>query len=585
MGTKQSRSASHQPPPPSSTLTTSSKSRLTQWQLPTDLIERIALFVPDSLSFFAFLDAINTADGVLGDLAHFLALRHYIHADVLWPHSARLTYPVVPSSHVWPRHGGEPTRTAVTLASLSAVATYHSIVELPEGLVDMTRFQSKLPATTTLLLETSARHQRLHEAIGTWSNKHACASYAIPRGIDGPPSLAHLDALYMGLCTPTSRTAHTDLVAFLETSHVTKFSLVSTLVFTSAMLSHVVRWLETCPVVSFHFGRSGFLAPLDVVPAFYKALAECATLVDLTLHEVKLPTGFAFAGQVARVARCNVASVGPFLAGMPHVHTLSLELPPKSIAWGDHAHRFVLPLLVHLEIHHLLPAAVQRLCQALCDSTVESLTLVNNDKDFSTIESSLCMHWLAQYVPRWPRLERLHLSHYCMHATETETHAFGHGLRQAKRLRSLRIDETKAVRISDLAPHVANMPHLHELAIHAGALKSVSSWAATGNPFSQLFANRTLHAVAIVVSETNDSVVQRLAEALVGNRTIRELSCRVAAKDVKMVVDVLGARSIPTMKLQLQVKHAGPDFKAKVRALAKSQPQEIYLIQVIELLR
>ncbi|KAF0715266.1 Aste57867_3480 [Aphanomyces stellatus] len=576
---------SHLALPPPSRIPPTAKPPLTTWQLPTDLVERVAFFLPDSISFFAWLDALNTSDGGgLGDLVHFLALRGHIHPTVLWPHSPCLRYPVVPSSQVWPHQDATP----FSLASLAAVARYHSVVELPHGLVvDMGHFRSLLPSSIVLHLRTTSRQPSLwpHE-IGSWGSG-PCGTYVIPRSLP-PSSVAHLDALYMGICTSSTVSAVDELLAFLETSNVTKFSLISPIRFTPTRLGHVVRWLQARPVCEFKFGRWDFGATLDAMASFYTAVAECSTLGDLTLYDVKLPRfpttpGFALPSHKARVVKCewNVRDIETLLSCLQNARTLALELPPNSKAWGEAAHRLVLPSLVHLELHYLVRSSIRALCHALSGSAVESVVLTNYETDFTLSESVQSVHCIAEYIPRWPQLKRLDLSQFYMR--DMDARALGKGLSQAKRLASVKLDHTKTIYLSSLAPHLATMPQLQTLTIAASVLKSLTSWTEKGNVFSQLFENRSLETVSIFVDEIDGAVVYRLAEALRTNGTIRELACRVAVKDVPMLIEALGARPIPTRKVHLRVTNGGPGFNAKLSALVRAQPQEIYMISTLDL--
>ncbi|CAK4098139.1 unnamed protein product [Aphanomyces euteiches] len=252
--------------------------------LPAELLQYIALFLADSETFFACLDAFQACN-LLGDLLCFTKLRETMEPCCLWP-QVRLGHSPTPSE----------------LASLEIAVKYTTGIQLG-GIFDVHWLHRPSFAVTTISVYLKACPFEVPSLamVHDWSIQLARLSV---RHLDIPA--IHVEALQPLFTAESSLSslrldlgsypdALETILAFLRVSKLTSLTLDSS---TSCCTSysipphlfpHLISWLRREPVESLCLSYLDFRPVELLLPAFFDALALSTSLEHLTLKHSTLP--------------------------------------------------------------------------------------------------------------------------------------------------------------------------------------------------------------------------------------------------------------------------------------------------------
>ncbi|KAF0694107.1 Aste57867_14993 [Aphanomyces stellatus] len=341
-----------------------------QFQLPPELLQRIALFIPDTNKFFAYLEAFHQEEGVLGNLQHLWALSTGgAERDRLWP-SLRVdsgdvnnfkalympilaNYPIV---HVFKVFDLEFLERASESSSIA-------ISGFPEEDSDI----------TTLPLDAWYRTlPALRISDVTYHNmeRHAAMDHLLTV----LPHMPHLRALNLTCACVPSISA---LIDFVVSSKLTSINFTATnehssrtdAVITAAIDIPLTKWLEREPVVSVALGNWD----LRGATTFFAALWSSKTLKELVLPHAKLPPLDSMSFGVAPISISHI-NLNATYDGW--------HLRPEDVLALAHgiAHSTCLHIL-SLGCNHIGPVVVKEIMHAIVQSNVCKLNLGGNDLD------------------------------------------------------------------------------------------------------------------------------------------------------------------------------------------------------------
>ncbi|ETV83406.1 hypothetical protein H257_04139 [Aphanomyces astaci] len=331
-------------------------------QLPPELIQRIALYVPETANFFCYLEAFHKVPLLLGNLWYLWHLsQEQPDLDDLWP-----------ELHVH-------SLTSSNLASIQAMAHVFSVIHFHETF-DVGLLQHCVSSTcafTIRLTTTDADHilepveewyaqlSRLPISELRWERASDPDHRHIAALVSSMPSMPSLHCLDLRL--PPSMIE--PLLRYVATSSLVDLSLQAQALQTDSGVSltptdiqSLTHWLQSQPVHNLYLeGWSAWHVPETIMAQFYTALWSNQSLWALGLHSVPLPhlDDFTFASPV-------------------HVHSLVLQ--------GC----------------DLGPADMKALSQGLHLSSVTELDLTGNPLEYTGIDA------LASVLPH-TKIETLKL--------------------------------------------------------------------------------------------------------------------------------------------------------------------------------
>ncbi|KAF0688663.1 Aste57867_19733 [Aphanomyces stellatus] len=386
----------------------------TTWHFPADLVQRVALFFPDSVSFFHFLAAFAPYD-VLGGLQHMWALHHTcgIARDTLWP---RLRLDRSPAP--------------VESLHFQAIFQYYSDIDIV-GAFDLTWLHAAMlpPSAAIHFTARYLMHSDFPDEfdIYAWTRLPLVSLdvplFDMPDALDVLAHLPHLTTLRVGyigaeyafeleslLQLVSTSTSITSLTIQQHTTHVHFFADDTPVQITPAMLSHLIHWLRHRPVRHLAFYLWDFEDVESMMHVLYDALANCATMTTLEAYESNL-TGLAghtftrpltWSSLVLQDCPLSTADTLALSTGLSQSSIASLKLVGKHM---DDIMQVVanslphMPYLTHLELHgpSMNQTDMEALWQSLGRANVTSLTL-SGHKMFSLV---------CQHLPHTPSLRRL----------------------------------------------------------------------------------------------------------------------------------------------------------------------------------
>ncbi|KAF0697155.1 Aste57867_12149 [Aphanomyces stellatus] len=534
-------------------------------RLPPELIQRVALFLPDSITFFAFLDAYaNDDDGVLGDLVSFRVLR-----DVTLP------------QHLWPQLRVNAATQTRALVHVEKVAKYFPMIEISDS-VDVTAL--RLAPSTLVQLRVTPRSRCWPPFLNQRWSTFSSASFILPP--NAKPSLIHLKDLQLDGNAQTPTTTWDVLFRYLESSNITSLSINASMQVSSVHLWHVVRWLQHCPVENVQIERWNFDDARDVLPAFYTALASCATLKALRLSEITLPniahTPFPtpLSAHKVQIIDCHLSQDDKhaLFCGFERVTELHWTV------WGTKLYNLpqYVPRLEHLELKHMMHDNMENLCESLCSAMIHTLVLTDFTATKTTIKSSMqCMRWIITYLPQWRHLKNIKLRQFCIGAAQMNS--LGVALSQARTLRCLELNFKNSMDLSILAPYLGKML-LHELVIRDCRVNEFPGWTSTNsNPFEDIFASNSLYSISFRMCGLKSTDILQLKDAVVANSSIRDISLmsnRVSAADISALLNAMKNRVTSVLKLHVVLGNTPQEDITALREHAKNITRQIYSVFV-----
>ncbi|KAF0688656.1 Aste57867_19726 [Aphanomyces stellatus] len=346
--------------------------------LPFELIQRVALFVEDSTTFFDFLQALQPAPSLLGHLQILHELSKVLPKEDLWP-SLRLTVDSTPK----------------LMPYLKVIAGFYDVIVVTDA-VDIPGFE------TLLALSTAWLHIRTHSARAMgWYYAHDrvkkwttfMTTREIPIALRVLPTLASLESLELLHMRGISSAAADMLFDYIPRSKLTTLKIEHPIKITHRILVNTILWLRLRPVSEFRFGKWTFNQVLDFVASFYEALMSCASLKVLGVTDCTLPQfgndstlPQTFPMHQLELHNCDVTwhVMRTFLARSVHLRSCSISTqthydvkdfdPPQ---W---------PHLKHLRLRGLSADLMQRIClgikaPTLLSVTVNGNTMVSNPND------------------------------------------------------------------------------------------------------------------------------------------------------------------------------------------------------------
>ncbi|CAK4098142.1 unnamed protein product [Aphanomyces euteiches] len=274
--------------------------------VPRELIQRIALFVADSATFFSYLRAFVTAD-VLGDLEHFLWLRRWLPNEIVWPYFGFREIP--------------PQRMLPVLRTIAD--KYQFAIQLDFGDENDISWLEPAFQPQTLILSKLPEHVSSFDHIFTMSRLRTL-------------TLSCVEPHVISLLLKCVRESNLTALTFGPTS-----ALLS-----PPDIEHLVYWLANQPVRRlawsgwrFHVERDP-----DVLQTLYQALFDCRTLQDVKIDATLLVAleQFAFYTPLTMhslvLTQCGLPSsaLATLAAGLPGSNLHTLVLQQRKWASVDH---------------------------------------------------------------------------------------------------------------------------------------------------------------------------------------------------------------------------------------------------------
>ncbi|KAF0709881.1 Aste57867_5721 [Aphanomyces stellatus] len=519
--------------------------------LPAELVQRVALFLPDSASFFAFLDAFSSDDAHLPrDLESFAALGQSITSrPFLWPCL----------------HLHAPPQDAAMLAHL-AVALCHvrSDKIVIHGAFDLTWLVQLLQTTTTnhcrLHLETTDRVPSITHLstlpIVSWRVLYSPYTQPIPHAFYGMPALVELDvcvdswsafdldAFFRWLSTDASRVTSLALVWSLSgartDARMESMRRRTAIEISPTMLADLTTYIATHPVQHLSLSALDFEYEDGTdarLPAFYDALAASSTLESVSIldcHNVELDvhmfaTPLPWTTLAIDSTSCmhvdDKRGLVPALRQSPAVRVLSIDVV-REWNWAFDVFENQMMELV---------------ADALPHTQVDDLTLIVRDVGATKLEST----WMT-------------LRHSRVKALRLDLHTEGGTLEL----------------IRQLAMHLPAMATLERLTVRA------VGWVMDNDDLVSALAHALWRSRLIVVDLANNGMPDRIMPALLAglpeNNTVRKLVLdgnALTNVGATNVIEAIRARTQPLDSLSL-----GNNDRLRRRPLeklAKRQPRII----------
>ncbi|KAF0695790.1 Aste57867_13413 [Aphanomyces stellatus] len=252
-------------------------------QLPSDIVFKIALFIRDASSFFAFLEALGPLDA----FQPFLLLRHTRPRDTLWP--------------ILQLNANDD---AIHLDGVAAIARYYSRVAAID-MYDLGWLSHAMhPMADIHWRGLPTTIPRGYPSLDVWFHEwaklrlthvdvsHRCLDQRLLQAL--PQLCPHLVSLTLSHAQCSVYLE--GLLAFVSTSSLTALALDSiqtgrnsTPVFTPVMVDHIVHWLQAQPVTAFRFG-GGHWAVNATPSKLFDAVFGCKTIEILALVNCVLPS-------------------------------------------------------------------------------------------------------------------------------------------------------------------------------------------------------------------------------------------------------------------------------------------------------
>ncbi|KAF0704609.1 Aste57867_7309 [Aphanomyces stellatus] len=541
--------------------------------LPPDLIQYIALFLPDSKTFFVFLQAFTKAKHIVGDLWHLHQLSRKL-----------------PHKDLWPRLRLRSRAHVELFCLLKHLRSFYPVVEV-SGAFDLMSLDAALAPST--VLHIAVRHQSVSsDWLQSWAtlpieslDMQLLDSPNVGQwAIDVLPTLTHLTTLLLGTCHPKSRAQVDALFAFLPRSNVTRFTMVASVQHSETSLGQITQWLCTRPVEYFGFGKWSFDSVVDLLPRFYDALLRCPTLTHLSLHHEKLPRlcditiPKATSLRTVEIDSCDLVPVAitGIYGALSHVRFFKLIVPFANTAWGQSLPGLTkgMTRLIQLEIHGLVHEYMETLCKALQSSAIETLILNGYAKPTSTDGLNFGLDILGQSIPTCPRLRHLQLSNIALNKSHVKL--FGQGIIKAQ-LVSLKLVSCVGIAfVPTLAPFLAQSS-LQHLTLSYNQVEFADR-STLRMVFAHIFANANLKSAAFGSNYMGDDGVVILGTILHVNSHLRELHLEhndISAKAAASLIGMLGRRPSPLLVLNLKLNNIEKRDHAQLLRLARNQSQDI----------
>ncbi|KAF0704607.1 Aste57867_7307 [Aphanomyces stellatus] len=259
-------------------------------------------------------------------------------------------------------------------------------------------------------------------------------------------------------------------------------------------------WLQTRLVRALKIELLEFNHVLDLVPPFYDAIANCATLEELSLKSVALPVPcfpHPLAVRTAAIAYCHV-NLKAMFSGLTNVRTLHVSghILKRSKQTANLHLILQLPHLVELKLNNVLHKSMEVLCKAICQSRVRDLDLgdyIVPKVSETFIESSEhCLGLIGTYLPQWTHLLKLNLRGFFIGTPSAET--LGIGISRAQHLLYLGLRFKNRFDLSLLAPYLGQNT-AQTLEMQRCTFHGLFDWFNNGHSFHQIFANDHLRSL------------------------------------------------------------------------------------------
>ncbi|KAF0701158.1 Aste57867_8346 [Aphanomyces stellatus] len=334
-------------------------------RLPPELLVKVAQWIPDTTTFFSFLDAIGAARGPL---------------ETLWTLGQDVT---LKRSELWPklRLTGDMLQNPFARAAMEKIVQHYSVIGVA-WTTEIDWLQCHVQPHTAIEWIVRVPTNLNDEDFGAWiaqfptirltKLKIFVSKYPamfVPRFFAVLPRCCDLVSLDLD--------GHIDIAAvfdFARVSHLQSLQLCcrDRAVLTTPVLQYATEWLITNPVRHLTLIKWSFESSIEAIhrEAFYMALFQCPTLAELHL------------------SRCDLRDLTTLTSLSPALSDLSLvvsQLTPSNLATLAH----VLP---HSSIRQLGIKGLQRdptcteeeyltafvlLFEAVVTSSVQALALDN----------------------------------------------------------------------------------------------------------------------------------------------------------------------------------------------------------------
>ncbi|KAF0735761.1 hypothetical protein Ae201684P_021524 [Aphanomyces euteiches] len=367
-----------------------------QQRLPGEIIQRIALFIPECDTFFALLDVF--AEEGIGVLDHYLDLQDLMSPSLLWP-TLRFHKYALPSSLV--------------LHHIQCLSACVSKVQLPPNF----NVQAVCPylAPSSFVINASSYKRGIEDEmlrqtlrlVSTWKQLRSL-------------TFTHLSDWQVGLA-----------LEFLTLPNITSFEISSTVFgekrYCPDIAAHefewVVSWLNATPVR--HFAIDYWKVSQEnshLIPRFYDAVANCRTLRTFSISNAILHgwNEYNFQNPLSinhfQLKNCQFdpTCLPTLFSGLQHSRTrhLSINNDVRESYLGVRGLRILLGALPLTNLTHLTVQGAMladRGCFALAE-VLPSLNLTYLDISDNHI-SDFGVNPLAQVLPSVVRLHELVMKH------------------------------------------------------------------------------------------------------------------------------------------------------------------------------
>ncbi|KAG9407644.1 hypothetical protein AC1031_002362 [Aphanomyces cochlioides] len=372
-------------------------------QLPTEIIQRIALFLPQSDTFFAFLDTFAKEE--IGVLRHYLVLRGLMSPELLWPCLNLTRSPPESALH-------HIECLSACISSVRVSPAFDVMVVCP------------FLAPTNVVIDGSSckgglKGEMLNKMLRLASSWKQLQSVAF----------THVNKRQVGVA-----------LQCLRRTYITTFEIANTVIKDNSddvadindivdaepqhnQLEWVISWLQTVPAR--HFSTDCWYISQgnsDLMPILYNAVANCQTLktfsiADTTLHgwnEYIFQKPLPMNKLVIKNGGLDTASVPTLISGLQssRLRDLAIKDDTRRSYLGPKGLRTLLNALPLTNVTRLTVQGAMladRGCLVLA-KVLPSLKLTYLDISYNHISENGARH-LAQVLPNALRLQHLVMAH------------------------------------------------------------------------------------------------------------------------------------------------------------------------------
>ncbi|KAF0717105.1 Aste57867_2493 [Aphanomyces stellatus] len=526
--------------------------------LTRELVERVALFLPDATSFFNILQAVAVHNPTaLGNLKPIFELGRSVPLHELWPALCIHT-----------------NNADIILPQLSSLlCSFCSVLAFSESLAHP-QYDTLVQSVATQLQPTTDIHILDSTFVwwpSTW-NMHITRLHVNGYSqhdhsdiIQALPTMAKLTRVCLVDCFQRSPDLIEGFFDCLPQSKITSLDVITTcepVIVTRSMLRHASKWLESHRVLHFGFGQWDFRVQNDCLHPFFKALA---TVHDVRIDEFTLSRFIQFGyGTDVECLHLNIYNTLGInvdeLVSTCYRHLTALTLQDRNktmfyreTTWNQALHAVVVHArrLTTLELVEMFlgDADMELFAAALTTSNIQTLIFRGCVGGLAKPKPVVAFDQLGRCLPQCKSLRRLEIN--CRMMDPAHMESFGLGLANSPVTAFVATKITRTF-LTTMAPFLGRSK-LQELTLGQRDENVMTFWSSF-TLFGHLLANPHLTKLTLRQIGLRNSDAYFLGRSIATHTNLRflDLARNPLSRDtVASLIQILESRPDPACELNV----------------------------------